>query len=538
MRLFYIWLILQGSLFLCGCTESEEEADNTVNLETYQANGLRISSEQMPDASFANITQSYHDYAFSEFLAHTPSYQNSIIAPFDWQQFMAMLSLGAEGATLDAFSTASMLNFNLVAMYEDVSVWEQALAANPAIDRVSYLWGQSGYRFSLDYLQQQAELFGPQMSAYDFRLDSYQARLEISDTLFISDYLADSKTRLVTAQTTHLNSGWSSLLRAEAVIARFGGAVEQQWVEMVKLDGQLNLYEGASFKAVQVPLSDAGLSLMVITPNEGSYAEVRNNLTSAFWNQLINNLSVADTSVYVPTFILERELMADDLPYLGVALSDQLANFSAINNAGFLYSQQPEQRISLSVDETGVSSVTKNIAVHTAMENEPEILFDFSVVFNAGNSANLVFFAVTASDPVPDKDCFYPPDQSPFIFSVYDMATNTLLYLGQITTRAGNVVTADWQVPYYAECGAEPPVDVYKVKGSLQCDSASGVGYLEMQQELTNAGIEVLEASESHDGLIRVQVCGAPDGLINVFSIRQNQLSEAQALGFNLLSVQ
>jgi hypothetical protein len=52
----------------------------------------------------------------------------------------------------------------------------------------------------------------------------------------------------------------------------------------------------------------------------------------------------------------------------------------------------------------------------------------------------------------------------------------------------------------------------------------------EMQKELK--GIEVFSKTNQNDGLMRIQVCGAPTGDSNVFEIKQEDLEKALKLGF------
>ena len=529
MKIFGIWPLMLVTLLFTACSETDDDPDNASNIDSFQSESLRLVPDQLPDASSTNILQSHHDYVFAEFQAHIPAEYNSIIAPFDWQQFMAMISLGAEGTTLDAFTTATRFNFNQTSVYEDISVWEQSITTSPAVNRASYLWGQSGYLFSLEYLQQQAELFGPQMNARDFLADPNQQQFDINGTLLTDYSLTNSKTRLVAAQTTHINSGWSSSLLAEEVVARLGSKYRQNWVGMVRLEGELNVYQASNYKAVQIPFESDGLALILITPNEGEFAAVSGNLNSDFWIQMIENMALEDTVVYVPKMNIDRELIEEDLPRLGVAGSESGANFSAVNNAGFLYIEQAYQNVSMAVSLSGINTVTKNIAVHKGMVNEPDSLFSGFV-----SIVDIILPSFFTNGH--NGSCFYPPQQSPFIFAILDKATNSILHLGQVVYINGDRVESDWIVPYNTECGDEPPVEIYKYKGSVQCELNSGVGYWDMEQTLLAEGIEVLAAGEQSDNLGRIQVCGAADGVINVFSIRQSQLSEAQVLGFNLLS--
>ena len=78
----------------------------------------------------------------------------------------------------------------------------------------------------------------------------------------------------------------------------------------------------------------------------------------------------------------------------------------------------------------------------------------------------------------------------------------------------------------------EAPKKVFKYEGSKQCQPGSGVALEAMQQELAKAGVEVICAHKSHDGRMRIQMCGADTGKMNVFEIPANQLEKAQGLGF------
>lgn len=76
----------------------------------------------------------------------------------------------------------------------------------------------------------------------------------------------------------------------------------------------------------------------------------------------------------------------------------------------------------------------------------------------------------------------------------------------------------------------EGTVLVYKADGSLQCQQAKGVSVQEMEKQL--AGIKVYSRDKRPDGLMHIQVCGSPTGMINVFEIDASNLAKAEAKGF------
>lgn len=80
-----------------------------------------------------------------------------------------------------------------------------------------------------------------------------------------------------------------------------------------------------------------------------------------------------------------------------------------------------------------------------------------------------------------------------------------------------------------------PFTKVYKADGSIQCES-DGIALDMMAMELINAGIDVVCSQKSSDGLVRIALCGASTGSINVYTIHTSSLVDARALGFSPVS--
>lgn len=73
-------------------------------------------------------------------------------------------------------------------------------------------------------------------------------------------------------------------------------------------------------------------------------------------------------------------------------------------------------------------------------------------------------------------------------------------------------------------------IKVYKYDGTLQCGMGKTTSVADMQKEL--AGIIVYSAENKNDGLMRIQVCGAPTGKANVYEIDKSSLDKAKTYGF------
>ncbi|MCF6362259.1 MAG: hypothetical protein L3J88_02675 [Gammaproteobacteria bacterium] len=524
-----VWL-LTAAMLLTACAEEATTPvdidDDRVSIESYPGDDRRTPPEALVAAAASDPAAVHLAFAFDDFRFRAGE-GNTLTAPFDVQQLLAGLTLGARGETLQAIATAggwpSLEDSVRAEILAGLSLWEQRIGDLDAVERQRLLWGQQGYRFHRDYLQAQAELFGPEMAGLDFRDDFISARSAIEDAL--DDRLAleeiGERSRLILAQTTRLQTAWAEGLTVEPFEGRFGEHEEQRRVPMLHIGGELSVAEGEDYRAVAVPLAEDGLSLVVIIPAAGSFDTVRGRLDAGFWQQLTEGLAPEQTTLDLPVFSLQRMLVDDMLPGLGIALSEAQADFTPVNGAGFLYLEPLRQSIELQVGEEGLNAVTAVAAVHTATEDEPLGLILGNITAGVGDSPDS-----------PVISCFYPPDQRPFLFAVYVRDTATLLHIGQVKTLEGSLVVADWTVG----CGDSPPVDVYRYKGSLQCAVGSGTPAVEMAKILTKAGVDVAKYWEDTDGKDYLQVCDDPDGVINVFTIQESQLAAAERLGFARLS--
>jgi hypothetical protein len=81
--------------------------------------------------------------------------------------------------------------------------------------------------------------------------------------------------------------------------------------------------------------------------------------------------------------------------------------------------------------------------------------------------------------------------------------------------------------------GAPYLIRIYKADGSRQCEKKSGIPLDIMEREL--AGIVVKSRDKRNDGLMHVQVCGSPSGMINVYEINAEFLKQAEQRGFKRL---
>jgi serpin B len=457
-----VWPALLAAFALLGCEQQPGSLGNgnfvagtRTDLLSFSYAGLSGSPDVAGSPEFLALIADHQRYALSRFQADAEAEHNFLTAPFDAQQLLAMTSIGAAGATLEGITQAAALPAPDETGLALLGSWEQLVGGQPYLNRRSGLWGQAGYVFATDYLESQARWYGPAMAGQDFAgadAASAEAILQWLDGPL--SYVADINpmTRLVLGRKSVLDAYWPGTLSSvEAFTGRFAslGKDQHYWVDMVRLTGPMNAAKGDGFQAVEVPLSGSTLSLLMIVPDEGGFADARRGFDRTFLQGLLPQLTPADMSVSIPVFVLSWSPTSPDL---GDALREDAADFSGVNGQGHLYLREPQQRVELEVHGQGVRARTATLAIHEATPDEPESLapsYPAGTVVNGGTNG-----------VVSVRECFLPPDQRPFLFLLYDRQSGTVLHLGQIIELPGEPVPADWTVPSSEACdGTSEPVD-------------------------------------------------------------------------------
>jgi hypothetical protein len=71
---------------------------------------------------------------------------------------------------------------------------------------------------------------------------------------------------------------------------------------------------------------------------------------------------------------------------------------------------------------------------------------------------------------------------------------------------------------------------VYKYDGTKQCGEGQEITLDAMSRQLRD--VKIVSMSKKHDGMMRIQVCGAPTGHANVYEISEKDLVKAKSYGF------
>lgn len=100
------------------------------------------------------------------------------------------------------------------------------------------------------------------------------------------------------------------------------------------------------------------------------------------------------------------------------------------------------------------------------------------------------------------------------------------------TVNAAEAQAVDAKVAALKKDSTMKTIKVFKPDGTLQCNQGKAISLKDMEAELKQ--IKIISSSKVHDGLMRLQVCGQPTGMSNVFEIAETDLEKAKAFGFKL----
>ena len=281
---------------------------------------------------------------------------------------------------------------------------------------VNATWGQKGYTFLSGYLDILAEDYGAGVRQLDFAANPENARNTINQWVSqetqnkINDILPagsiDTLTRLVLSNAIYFKADWSnefdkSLTKDDVFHLSAGGTTT---VPMMSRTGLYNYMAGSGYQALEMPYAGEQLSMLIILPDEGKFAQVASSLDSSGLAGIVDSLQSRNVNVTLPKFTFEYDLgLKSWLQQMGMvdAFDPTKADFSGMDGKKDLYISNVLHKAFVAVDEAGTEAA----------------------------AATTVIVGVT-SMPVEQPIAFKA--DRPFIFLIRDIPTGTILFLGNI----------------------------------------------------------------------------------------------------------
>lgn len=383
----------------CGTTSVAPDAGAANGVEVVRSSHARLTATGVPDDDLATLSSGNGDFGLALYRAVASAPGNVVLSPHSVSIALGMTWVGARGDTETAMASTLRFTMGQARTHAAFNALDQALASREQrpvesgrtfrLRVANSLWGQRGTAFLPTFLDTLAERYGAGMNLVDFVRDTEAARLAINGWVSerterrIPELLArgvlNPATRLVLTNAVYFNASWRSRFdaantRPEAFTRLDGSAVSPP---TMRQSARLNYAEGDGWQAVSLPYVGDQVSMLLVLPAAGRFAEVEAAMNGARIATIARSLTDHDVNLTLPRFSFRTAVsLRQQLTALGmgVAFTDA-ADLSAITGARNLFVQDVVHQGFIAVDENGTEAAAATAVVVGVVSVPPPATF-------------------------------------------------------------------------------------------------------------------------------------------------------------------
>ncbi len=377
--------------------------------EVAKSDKARAESDATAD-EIAQLTAANGEFAFDLYQALSEGEGNLFLSPHSISSALAMTYAGAQGQTEQQMADALRFTLEQSRLHAAFNAVDQALAergkgAEGRDDEgfrlyvVNALWGQKDYAFLPGFLDTLAENYGAGLRLLDFVTETEEARQSINRWVEeqtenrIQDLIPQGAlgplTRLVLTNAIYFNAAWLEPFEEMATTDWPFYLTDDSTVtaSMMHRTGSYAYAEGDGWQAVQIPYTDRSLSMLVVVPERGTYAEWENALDNSVIQDILDDLAYGQVALGLPKFEFRSSFqMATALRELGMtdAFSLPPADLTGMTGNKDLFISDVIHKAFVAVDEAGTEAAAATAVVvgATSMPQEPqEMTIDHPFLF-------------------------------------------------------------------------------------------------------------------------------------------------------------
>jgi len=422
MNRLLVWLPCCLALLLSGCGAPAAGG------ELAKSNQARETSPSVGTADSGALAAGNTAFALDLYQQLRGEEDNLFFSPYSISVALAMAYAGARGETERQMANALHYTLPQDTLHPAFNALDLELASRGEGARgrrgqpfrlhiANALWGQSGYSFLPDFLDLLAENYGAGMRLLDFSTRPEPSRIEINGWVadqteqrikdLIPSGVITTATSLVLTNAIYFDAAWDSKFMERSTDAgeftRLDGT--EVAVDMMHQSHDFLYGEGDDYQAVELPYDGRELSMVVLLPREGRFAEFEGSLNAEELAAILGDLAPHQVRLTMPRFKYESTFkLKDALSAMGMAdaFVPGTADLSGMDGTRSLFIQQVIHKALVRVDEEGTEA-----AAATA-------------VMVAGSAA------------APAREIVEVVVDRPFIFLIRDFGTGTVLFLGRV----------------------------------------------------------------------------------------------------------
>jgi serpin B len=388
------------------------------------------SSPNVSDSALETLVDGNNEFALDLYKQLSADKDgNLFFSPYSISLALAMTYAGANGQTEEQM--AEVLHFLLedeelhaafnklaIELNSRNEVPEGSNAQGFQLNIVNATWGQEDFEFMQAFLDVLAENYDAGIRLRDYESDPEACRQTLNDWVseqtngkiedLIPEGAIDELTRLVLTNAIYFKAAWLHQFNEEytyddTFYLEDGSTVT---VPMMHQTDRFSYVNGDSYTAVELLYDIYNMSMVIIMPDEGSFADFESSLTAELVDSIIDSMSSGKVNLTMPKFEFTSDFnLSDALQAMGMtdAFSDS-ADFSGITNKADLAISDVIHKAFISVDEEGTEAAAAT-AVIVSQTSMPTEIVDININHS-------------------------------FIFLIRDIETNTTLFIGRVINPA------------------------------------------------------------------------------------------------------
>ena len=394
------------------------------------ASDLERVASGASEEDLAAVARAEREFATALYAILAEEEGDLVFSPVSIHLAMAMALVGAEGDTETQIAAA--LGLDDIAperMHDAMNALDALLEARNRVEApgpdgeerkveisiVNSLWGQSGFAFEQEFLDVLAANYGAGMRVVDFKTAAEAARQEINAwvaeqtndriTELIPQGAVDELSRLVLTNAVYLDATWATPFDPDATSDAEFTLPDGSVVSVPTMHGSISASyaRGEGWQAVDLAYTGGEVSMLLILPDEGRFADIEGALPAGLVDEVAAALSNTEVLISLPKFEIRTQAdLNAALAALGIvdAFDPDRADFTGISTVEPLYISGVLHEAFIAVDEAGTEA-----AAATA-------------VIIGTTSAPIEVIAV-------DFD-------HPFLFVLQDRETGSVLFMGRV----------------------------------------------------------------------------------------------------------
>jgi len=394
--------------------------------EIVRSEKQRVTSPDVAEADLAELVAGNSAFALDLYQAIREEDGNLFYSPYSISLALAMTHAGARGETEQQMADTLHYTLSQDRLHPAFNALDLELASRGEgaegqdgegfrLNIVNSIWGQTGYSFLPQFLDILAQNYGAGLRLLDFVKAPEESRGLINDWVSdetegkIEDLLPPNSitplTRLVLTNAIYFNAAWLHPFEEELTHdgpfnLLDGGQVTVPMMEQTEFFGYA---QGEGYQAVELPYDGEELSMVILLPEAGRFEEFARALDAQRVASILQDINPEKVHLTMPKFTYESGFrLKETLAAMGMpaAFTATAADFSGMTGTCELFIGDVIHKAFVSVDEAGTEAAAAT--------------------------------AVVVATSAPPSPVIEVTADRPFVFTIRDIETNAILFLGHV----------------------------------------------------------------------------------------------------------